>query len=271
MMRAAALLPPWPTPSPDAPSVHLLTGKRFWHQTAFCVHSLRLHGGAIRPVFVDDGSFDSALAAEALRLFPGATVLSASEIESRLDRALPEHRFPTLRTQRRTYIHLRKLTDVHAGEHGWQVVLDSDMLFFRKPGALLDWMRSPSGSLLMTDVKNAYGYSLDTLTTLAGRDIPSCVNVGVCGFRSDALDWDKLEYYTASLLSRHGSSYYLEQALVALLLADGGFIRLPREDYRVMPEIEECMHPTAVLHHYVDLSKRGYFRHAWQNVLAPTG
>jgi hypothetical protein len=42
----------------------------------------------------------------------------------------------------------------------------------------------------------------------------------------------------------------------------------PANDYRVMPTEAECRAPTAVLHHYVDTSKRGYFRHAWRHALA---
>ena len=72
----------------------------------------------------------------------------------------------------------------------------------------------------MLDVHDAYGYPAATLAALAGRVVPACVNVGVCGFDSDNLDWPRLESWTAELLTRHGTSYYLEQALIALLLAE---------------------------------------------------
>ena len=121
----------------------------------------------------------------------------------------------------------------------------------------------------MLDVHDAYGYPAATLTALAGGPVPSCVNVGVCGFRSEALDWELLERWATQLLARHGTSYYLEQALVALLAATAAPLRLPRSDYLLMPDLAECQRPTAALHHYVDLSKRGYFRHAWRHARNP--
>ena len=269
MEEAARTLPPVPMTAPaDASEVCFLTGRKFWHQTAFCCWSLCRHAGiGLAPAFIDDGTFDQALRAEILRLFPGASLLDRVEIESRLETHLPVARFPSLRGQRRNYIQLRKLTDAHAGHRGWRLVLDSDMLFFRRPDLLLDWLAAPDRPIHMRDVQDSYGYPDATLRELAGRPLPSRLNVGICGLRSDALDWDKLEWWCAQLLARHGTSYYLEQALVALLLADQTPLCLPSQDYRLLPPESECRAPTAALHHYVAESKRGYFRHAWKHVI----
>ena len=269
-VAAARRLPPVDPLPAGAPEVHLLTGRRFWYQSAFCLHSLRRHGGAFRPVFVDDGSFDRTLASEAQRVFPGARLLAMDAVGRHLDEVLPVSRFPTLRAQRLSYVHLRKLTDVHAGRSGARLVLDADLLFFREPRALLAWFASPDRPIHLLDVHDAYGYPPATLTRLAGQPPPSCVNVGVFGCRSEHLDWNQLEAWAAQLLSLHGTSYYLEQALVALSLAGAATLRLPAPDYRVMPDLAECRHPTAVMHHYVDQSKRGYFRHAWRHY-SPAG
>jgi hypothetical protein len=69
-----------------------------------------------------------------------------------------------------------------------------------------------------------------------------------------------------TLIGRHGTSYYLEQALAALLLAGQSTQPLPVADYRLLPSESECIAPTAILHHYVAESKRGYFRHAWRSL-----
>jgi len=270
MIEASRRLAPVDTPAPGSPEVCFLTGRRFWYQTAFCLWSLLRHvGGNFTPVFIDDGTLDASLRAECLRLFPGARVPSRDEIAARLETALPAARFPALRDRRLAYLHLRKLTDAHSGLSGWRLVLDSDMLFFRRPAALLDWCAAPDRPVHMLDVQDAYGYPAATLETLAGRPLPEKVNVGVCGLRSDDIDWEKLEWWCARLLALHGTSYYLEQALVALLLAGRETTRLPADDYLLMPGERECRSPTAVLHHYVAESKRGYFRHAWRHVLPP--
>lgn len=270
MIAAAASLPPRPAAPGGAPEVTFLTGKKFWYQTAFCCWSLaRAAGRNFTPVFVDDGTFDVALAEESARIFPGRRLVRREEIEPHLDIHLPQEKFPTLRSQRRTYIHLRKLTDVHAGRQGWGVVLDSDMLFFRAPAALLGWLHAPDRPIHLVDVQDSYGYPSETLRDLAGRVVPPRINVGILGLQREAIAWDKLESWCAALLARHGTSYYLEQALVALLLADAAPLRLREEDYIVFPNDAECRSPRAVLHHYVDLSKRGYFRHAWRQVWNP--
>ncbi len=270
MVAAARRLPAQAAPPANAPEITFLTGRRYWYQTAFCAWSLqRSAGPGWRFRFCDDGSFDGALDTEARRLFPGCAVDRRAELEARLDAHLPEERFPALRRQRRTYVHLRKLTDVHAGRTGWRVVLDSDMLCFRSPDLLGDWLAAPDRPVHLTDVGNAYGYSLGVLGALAGGPVPERVNVGICGLCSDALDWDRIEGWCRALLERHGSSYYLEQALTALILAGRPALALPRADYRVLPDAAECREPTAALHHYVDLSKRGYYRHAWRRFAAP--
>jgi hypothetical protein len=87
MVRAARRLPPLPVPSSDAPEVCILTGRRFWYQTAFCFWSLRRHASQpIRAVFFDDGTFDQALRAECIRIFPGSRVEEGGEIETRPDK-----------------------------------------------------------------------------------------------------------------------------------------------------------------------------------------
>jgi len=270
MIAAARLLPPLRAPAPDAPEVNYLTGRRFWFQTAFCHWSLcRQAGRTMRAVFWDDGTFAAEQAAEAGRLFPGSRVVRAPEIEAGLERNLPAVRFPVLRRRRLEYPNLRKITDVHAGAAGWRLVLDSDLLFFRRPDLLLRWLAAPDRPLHMTDVRDAYGYSAEFLATLAGRPMPHRLNVGLCGLRSDELDWERLESWCRRLQEAEGTSYYQEQALVALMLAGRECAVAPARDYLLMPSEAEARQPAAVMHHYVDLSKRGYFRHAWRRVRDP--
>lgn len=271
MEATVAQLPPLSAPPADAPEVCFLTGRRFWFQTAFCFWSLCHHAGRpLRAVFYDDGSFDAPLRDACERLFPGARLVSTAEIAAQLDAHLPAEKFPTLRARRRVYPNLRKLTDAHLGSRNWRLVLDSDMLFFRRPDALLAWLDAPARPLHMLDVKDAYGYSPALLHSLAGQPIPSRLNVGVCGLHSARIDWEKLEDWNRRLIAAEGTSYYEEQALVALMLAGHEAECLSPTDYLLMPDDDECRTPTAAMHHYVDLSKRGYFRYAWRHVAPAT-
>jgi hypothetical protein len=269
MIAAAGRLAPLPPPPANAPDVCFLTGRRFWYQTAFCFWSLCRHAGRpLRAAFYDDGTFDEPLRTECLRLFPGARLHDARAIAASLDEHLPVARFPTLRARRLVYPNLRKLTDVHAGAPGWRLVLDSDMLFFRRPDLLLAWLDAPACPLHMVDVKDAYGYSQALMESLVGAPIPHRLNVGLCGLRSDELDWDRLEAWCRRLQAVEGTSYYQEQALAAMWLAGRECTVAPRDDYVLMPDEGEARRPLAAMHHYVDISKRGYFRHAWKLVAA---
>jgi hypothetical protein len=253
---------------PGFPELHFLTGKKFWYQTVFCLHSLQLQaGGTFRAVFHDDGSFDDGTRDRLRTLFPAAELRSRADNDARTAAALPPDRFPFLHDRRRHYPNILKLTDVHAGASGWRLVLDSDMLFFRRPDFLLTWLRAPQLPLHMLDVGDAYGYPDAELTRLAGAPVPHKINVGLTGLRSDALDWDRLEYWCRELIQKIGTSYYLEQALIAMLFANQSCAIAPRPDYLLLPDVSECQAPTAVMHHYVAESKRGYFRHAWHHVV----
>ena len=198
--------------------------------------------------------------------YPGCASFVFFEIERELDRHLPEVRFPELRARRLTYPHLRKLTDIHCWRQGWTLVLDSDMLFFREPRFLFDWLAGPSQACHMLDVFPAYGYSTHLMQELCGHPIPSLVNVGLCGLRSDAIDWDMLERWCKELVAREGMSPFLEQAMIAMLFAEKPRAEASMSDYRVLPDLREGREPSAVLHHYVTKSKRAYFQHGWQRV-----
>jgi hypothetical protein len=140
------------------------------------------------------------------------------------------------------------------------------MLFFRQPNELLQANDAADRPLHMADVGDAYGYPRDLLERIAGRTLPTKLNVGVCGLRSDEIDWTLLERWSCEMQAAAGTSYYQEQALIAMLLAGRNVRCLDAKDYRLMPDEAECLHPSAAMHHYVDLSKRGYFRHAWRHV-----
>lgn len=267
MERAARMLPTARGPvSPGITEVHFLTGRAFWYQTAFCLHTLQQQTGlVIRAHFHDDGTLQPDQGRQLLALFPAATLESRTESDERIAHLLPEARFPTLHAERhQPYPNFLKLTDVHAGRAGWRLVLDSDMLFFRRPQVLLDWLHCPTRPLHMRDVAEAYGYTPGLMGELAGAAVTPLVNVGFCGLNSSTFDWDRLEHWTRTLITREGTRYYVEQALSAMLSAAQDPLILPAKDYRVLPDAQECANPRAVMHHYVSQSKRHYFRRTWE-------
>ena len=248
--------------------IHFLSGKRFWYQTCFCAYSLAQQvKTAVHPVIYDDGSLSYGYRQKIQKVLPNAKIVSRPAIEERLDEFLPWQHFPYLRERRLNYPHLRKLTDIHVGSQGWKLVLDSDMVFFQPPTLLLNWLEAPQHPCYMVDTETSYGYSTTVMAALTRTPIPERVNVGICGLKSDEIDWEMLEYWCKTLIDQQGAHYYQEQALIAMLIAGKACEIMPAHDYIVMPEQQEAISPKAVLHHYVAKSKSWYFRYGWQHVL----
>jgi len=269
MMRAAMELPCPDRAEAESVRVHFLTGKRFWHQTVFCAWSLsRVAGVNVVPVIHDDGSLDDVFSEHIRRCFPRAEIVSDAEATAQLDELLPEKKFPALRERRRNLPLFRKLLDVHAGTTGWKLFLDSDMLFFRRPDVLMDWLKGPQCHVHMVDVQTCYGYPVEFLSQQVGRAVPERVNTGITGIDSSRIDWEQVESLVAAQLKQFGPHYYAEQAIVAQILsADAGLTALPAEEYLVMPDEAEVRRPTAVVQHYVAQTKPWYYRYAWQNAM----
>lgn len=269
MEAAAARLPLLP-PAPDtALEVHFLTGRQFWYQTAFCLWTLARHTRrSLAPVIYNDGTLEAKHQESLTRLFPSARYVAQDEILSRLDRHLPANRFPTLRERWQNYPNLRKLIDPHLGSTGWKLVLDSDLLFFRRPDALLAWLNAPAEPLHAVDCTTSYGYTRRLMNELAGAPVADLVNVGLTGLNSSNLDWERLEFWCRRLIEEERAHYYLEQGLIAMLLAGQTCTVMPANEYVTCPPPPEVLECRAVMHHYVAGSKRWYFQSNWQRALA---
>jgi hypothetical protein len=269
MEQAAAQLPPPPARGGPPLELYLLTGRRFWYQTAFCLWTLaRQSGRPLAPVIYDDGSLTAEFQAPLARLFPTTRFVTRAETVARLDEFLPAARYPVLRERWLNYPNIRKLTDPHLGGKGWKLVLDSDLLFFRRPEFLLSWADSPVRPLHAVDCETSYGYERAHMDRLAGAPVADLVNVGLTGLEGGSLDWEKLEHWTRKLQQSEGTSYYLEQALIAMLVAGRQCAVAPAADYVTLPLPPEARDCRAVMHHYVAGSKRWYFRDNWRRVLA---
>jgi len=268
MQKAACDLPPIPVGAyaTDKPAIAFLTGQRLWFQTAFCLHTFLKHSILRPPVLVlSDGTLSAGQATILASLFPGIRIESTAETTARVAVALPPDRYPVFNRFLPKHILLRKLAHVHPPGSPPRLFLDSDMLFQSRPVALEEWLLSPTRPVFMTDVINAYGYPLDVLADLAGAEIPERLNTGVSGLPSGFIDWSKLETWLETLITKHGTSYYMEQALFALSTAGCDYTALDTRDYVVAPDQVVAANARGVLHHYVNLSKPFYFRQAWRH------
>jgi len=267
-VRSLPSFDPPPQPSGQSLQVHFLTGEDYWYQTLYCFLSLqRFCNNRITPVLYSDGSPPGAYWDEFQRVVPWVDIRSERETEERIQQALPPNKYSLLHEWRHdTPPLIRKLVDLHAGSTGWKLLLDSDMLFFQRPGFLIDWLQNPSKPCFMVDVSSFYSYSSQLRYELVESPIPEAVNVGVLGLRSENVNFDQLQHWLRILLHNEGARYPLDQPLCSLMLAGRDCAIAPPDKYVVLPLLDEGRDPSAVLHHYVAESKRAYFQYGWRHV-----
>lgn len=245
--------------------IHMLVGTRFWFMAAFALVSLqRQIDRAVHVHFYDDGTLGAQQRDKLETLASAVTFHDRGGIDVRIERYLPEEKFPFIRERLRNYPNLKKLTDPHVGSTGPKLVMDADILFFGWPVELLQWFDAPETILCATDVTESYGYSRLLMEKLTGAPIPRDINVGITGLPSEILDWEELESWCRDLITREKTNYYLEQALVAMLCATKSFTQLCLARYITGPSNQQVLSGEGVMQHYVDLSKKEYFRTAWR-------
>jgi len=245
--------------------LHMVVGKRFWYMAAFALASLlKVLDRGLVAHFYSDGSLTKEQA-EALARLPIQTKFhSAEEIRTRVEKRLPKERFPNLRERFENYPNIQKLISPHIGSRGPKIVLDADVLFFTRPDELLEWQEEPKGVLCATDCVESYGYPKEVLEKLVGGKLAREVNVGITGLVSEKIGWETLEGWCAELHASYGTNYYLEQALIAMLGAKNGCMQLEKNSYITYPSETQIKQKAGTMQHFVDLSKKGYFRQLWK-------
>ncbi len=120
--------------------------------------------------------------------------------------------------RRRFVLLLRKLTDTLAGERGYRLFLDSDMIFWRRPDELLGRL-ARAEPFYMADLGDD-GYTLprSVLQEKLGLTPAPGVNSGVVAVRPEEVDWDLLERACVLLLAEGRDQRLLEQTLWAVVL-----------------------------------------------------
>jgi len=265
MIKASFFLPPV-TSVPNGYKIYFLTGKNYLYQTLFCAYSLtKTSKIPFQFTLIDDGSFDQQLISRATIQMPGVKIITKEEITANLEAKLPPKDFPYLQNKRKVYPHIKKLIDVHTLEdEDYKLVLDSDMLFWREPKEMINWLKKPIGTLHMIDCEESYGYDKNLMESICKAKIPEMVNVGIIGLNSKSINWMAVENWGKTLEETEGASYFLEQALSAMIIASQERTILSIENYIVNPK--NGKEKQKILGHYVDLSKENYFNQSWKVV-----
>lgn len=225
VVRARILeLPPVRTPDRTC-EIHVLTSRGDWLNLLWALHSFYRYGGRAYALCIhDDGSLDAPARGALQRAFPDARLVSRSEADQRV-KPLLAARSLALRASNTLSL---KVFDFRAFlEADRMMILDSDVLFFSRPTALMHALEFSTGNALNKDWRDGYTLDEATLSSLP-FPMPALINSGLGLLHRDSLRLEWIEEFLAlpGILSH---PHQIEQTLIALCSARFGFAMLPVE------------------------------------------
>ena len=138
------------------------------------------------------------------------------------------------------------------------IILDSDILFFRKPEAVLRWCADGAGQTWFNkDVHEAMAISRSQVREKLGIDTWHRVNSGLCLVERSIIDLDLCERALSetTLLDKH--IWLVEQTLFAICASARGRGGLLPAEYEVSKS--KMASPEAVARHYVGAVRQQFY------------
>ena len=234
--HAVRRLAPIAIPAESPVEVHLLYGRRGRHEVVATLWSLfRWLPAPWAVTLHEDGSLTEADRELISHHLPGARSLDGNRARTSTVDWLDQRGLSRCAALRASFVLAPKLFDVAiAGAGKTVLLLDTDILFLRRPDALVDAAAArPFVARYNEDVVTSYSYSW-TAAALgeAGVAIPPRVNSGLVLLRPDPETlFPRYEEWIAAL-GKPSDLHTMEQTLIALALGLEGAAPLP-PDYDV--------------------------------------
>lgn len=220
-----------PSVREETASVHMLVSSKTWHAGILAAASFELHTGRQWPLFIhEDGSVSSTARATILRLLPGVRFVPRCEADARVSERLAAYPFAT--THRANYNLFLKFADTAVfADRARFLVLDSDVIFFRRPNEILEWTDSRSPACLYNeDTKEKFCIPRSEIEAALGSSLLPRFNSGLVLMQKAAMDLALAEKFLATFGARAHAPQFFEQTLYALMASTnaGGGAALPR-------------------------------------------
>jgi hypothetical protein len=231
--------------------IHLLTGEKDWRLAAWALASFFHFTELGWPVVIhDDGTLSEDARAMLSALFEGCRIIPRAEADDEVAKVLRP--FPFCFDYRNSHPLALKVFDMaHYAQGERFIVLDSDVLFFKRPQEIIDWANAPMSkdSWFSEDVQEGSIITAAEAREELGVKLWSRVNSGLCLLYKPALDFDFCDRALATTSILRGQIWRVEQTLLALCAsrqAKGGL--LPKT-YEV--SLKRNASKDAVARHYV--------------------
>lgn len=182
----------------------------------------------------DDGTLTTVSAAKIRAWFPDSRLIFRREADVAMHPLLASH--PRLLAFRSANVLGQKLLDTfHYAPAEKYIVLDSDLIFFRRPREILDWINAETDACWFNrDNGEVYSVPRHSIEAAFPVDLWPEVNSGLGLLQRRMMNYDLAEEFLLRLADHTGKAHFHEQTLFAFLASiygKGGL--LPRE-YRVL-------------------------------------
>jgi hypothetical protein len=252
----------WRNPHADLPHeeipIHVLTGSDDWLLACWMLASFFHFTGRNWRVFIhDDGRLPPEASPAFVHMFPGVRGVSAHEADRTVLDALAD--YPACREYRLAHPLARKIFDIPTLTRAERfIILDSDLIFFRKPEAILRWCDHGKGqSWFNKDAREAMPIPRSEVRERLGIDAWHCVNSGLCLIDRAVIDFALCEraLRKTRLLQKH--IWLVEQSLFAICASAVGRGGLLPADYEV--SLKPNAAPGIVARHYVGAVRQRFY------------
>lgn len=241
----------------DVP-VHVLCGHKQFPLLPWMVKSFfHFSKASWKIVIHDDGTLTREDKKQWLNFLPNTEIIARKEADEEMNHRL--HDFPSCRKYRDQHPLALKIFDAPAlCDYDRFILLDSDVLFFKPPAEITQWVTSGSDELWFNeDCQDGLNITEDEAEESLGLDLWPKVNSGLCLLNRDAFSLDDCENYLNHSDIMHRKEWRIEQTLFALSASKydkGGLLPQPYE-----VSLKKERKGTSVSRHYVGAVRQEFY------------
>lgn len=236
--------------------VRALTWRRDWINLIWALKGFYHFAGVNYPLYIHDGGLAPGQTEQLRRHFPDATIVGREEADERITTEFTRRGLTRCLAYRRRNASTRKLFDFFTfSQADYLVLIDSDIVFFRRPELLIVPPEGVSRNRYNRDCEFWYSMSLDELEANFGLRPPPQINSGLALVRRTSIDFDLIERWLAHP-KLFEDPWVTEQTLHALCSTAYGVELLP-DSYHV--DTKPGLAPETVCKHYPGFFRTGLY------------